>query len=59
MERYHLSLLTALQKLFGKRERFAPPRKYKMNTKELESVLIFFAALLMIFVMAVFVALQR
>jgi hypothetical protein len=59
MEEYYLSLLTALQKLFSKRERFAPPRKYKLNTKELESVLIFFAALFMIIVMSIFVVLQR
>jgi len=52
-----LSLFTALQKLLSKRDRFAPPRKYKLNTKELESVLIFFVTLFMMLVMAVFAVL--
>jgi len=52
-----MSLFTALQKLLGNRERFAPPRKHKLNTKELESALIFFEILFMILIMAVFAVL--
>lgn len=49
-----MSLLTALQKLFSKRDRFAPPKKFRLNSKELESVLVFFAILFMVLIITVF-----
>jgi len=45
-----MALLRGLYKMFSKRERFAPPKKYKLSSKELESVLIFFAILFMLFI---------
>ena len=45
-----MSLASGLKKLFGKRDRFAPPNEFRLNHKEKESVIVFFSLLACIIV---------
>jgi|CZCB01.1.fsa_nt_gi hypothetical protein len=44
-ELQRMSLASGLKKLFGKRDRFAPPNEFRLNHKEKESVIVFFSLL--------------
>lgn len=41
-----MAIRSGLKKLFKKRKAFSPPSEYTLNSLELESVIVFFATLL-------------
>lgn len=43
-----MSFFSAIYKVFSKRKRFATPKEYKLNSKEIESFLVFVAFLIMV-----------
>jgi hypothetical protein len=40
-----MELLSGLKKIFGKRDRFAPPNQYILTSKEKEAVIVLFSLL--------------